>query len=332
MHLGFSKLSRPVTPDIAIDFGTANTRVFVPGRGIVFDEPSICCFSLDDVRPRLIAAGNDARPMLDRTGRSGRITRPLARGVLDDIGAGREMLRYAIGRSGVSRRFNKLRAVIGIPADATQAEANALVTTAHDAGLGHVELIAEPLAAAIGMGLPVTECRGSMIIECGAGTTEVVVLSMGAICLRRSVRIGGLSLDQDIADHVQFRHKLLIGAATAEAVKLAIVGDGADDGDSIAIKGRSIVAGGPAIVEVPRRELVMLIERHAMTIVDVVRDALGKTPPELSRDIHDHGIMLTGGCATIGLIERSIRDSTGLTTHVADDALLCVAKGLCAGD
>jgi rod shape-determining protein MreB len=329
MHFGFSSRSATIIPDIAIDFGTANTRVFVPGRGIVFDEPSICCFSLDDVRPRLLAAGSDAHPMLDRTGRSARVARPLARGVLDDIGAGREMLRYAITRSGVTRRLQKLRAIIGVPADATQAEANALVTTAHDAGLGHVKLIAEPLAAAIGTGMPVTECSGSMIIECGAGTTEVVVLTMGAICLRRSVRIGGLSLDESIADHLHFRHKLLVGAATAEQVKIAIVAENMPQEDMIAIKGRSIIAGGPAIVEVSRRELLMLVERHAMSIVDMVRDALSETPPELSRDIHDHGIMLTGGCATIGLVERAIRNGTGLTTQVAEDGLLCVAKGLC---
>lgn len=332
MQISFQRPAKRMIPDLAIDFGTANTRVIVPGRGIVFDEPSICCFSADDVRPRLIAAGNDARPMLDRTGRMGRIARPLARGVLDDIGAGREMLRYAIERSKVARRMRSLRAVIGIPADATQAETNALLTTARDAGLGHVELMAEPLAAAIGTGLPVADSCGSMIIECGAGTTEVVVLSMGAICLRRSVRLGGLALDDAIADHLHLRHKLLIGAATAEQVKLDIVASASDQGGMIAIKGRSIVAGGPAIIEIARHELIMIVERHAMNIVDVVRDALSQTPPELSRDIHDNGIMLTGGCAAIGLIEQAIRDGTGLNTHVAENPLLCVAKGLCAAD
>ena len=330
MGMNFFKSAARMAPDIAIDFGTANTRVVVPGRGIVFDEPSICCFSIDDVRPKLIAAGNDALPMLDRTGRIGRIARPLARGVLDDIGAGREMLRYAIGRSGVTRRLRSLRAVIGIPADATQAESNALMTTAHDAGLGHVELIPEPLAAAIGMGLPVSESHGTMIIECGAGTTEVVVLSMGSICLRRSVRLGGLALDAAIAEHLQLRHKLLIGAATAERLKLEIVGRVGTDDDSIAVKGRSLVVGGPATVMIARRELETIVERHAMNIVAVVRDALSDTPPELSRDIHDNGIMLTGGCAAIGMIGQAVRDATGLATGVADDALLCVANGLCA--
>lgn len=330
MSISFFKPAGRVMPDIAIDFGTANTRVVVPGRGIVFDEPSICCFSLDDVRPQLIAAGNDALPMLDRTGRSGRIARPLARGVIDDIGAGREMLRYAIARSGAKRRLRSLRAVIGIPADATQAEANALVTTAHEAGLGHVELVAEPLAAAIGMGLPVSESQGTMIIECGAGTTEVVVLSMGAIVLRRSVRLGGLAIDVSIAEHMQIRHKLLIGAATAERLKRDIVGRLDTDDDRIAVKGRSIIVGGPATIEIARRELEMIIERHAMSILAVVRDALSETPPELSRDIHDNGIMLTGGSAAIGMIEQAVREGTGLATHLADDALLCVANGLCA--
>lgn len=330
MKINLFKPAARTMPDIAIDFGTANTRVVVPGFGVVFDQPSLCCYSLDDVRPRLIAAGNDALPMLDRTGRSGRIARPLARGVLDDIGAGREMLRYAVERSGVTRRMGSLRAVIGIPADATQAETSALVTTAHDAGLRHVELIAEPLAAAIGMGLPVTECKGSMIIECGAGTTEVVVLSMGAICLRRSVRLGGLALDAAIAEHLHFRHRLLIGAATAERLKLDLVSRTGDASESLVVKGRSLIHRGPATLEVPRRELEMIVERHATSILAVVRDALSETPPELSRDIHDNGIMLTGGCATIGIIEHAVREGTGLATHVAEDALHCVANGLCA--
>jgi rod shape-determining protein MreB len=330
MKLNFFQAATRMTPDIAIDFGTANTRVVVPGFGVVFDEPSLCCYSLDDVRPKLIAAGNDALPMLDRTGRSGRIARPLARGVLNDMGAGREMLRYAIERSGVSRRMGFLRAVIGIPADATQAEASALVTTAHDAGLRHVELIAEPLAAAIGMGLPVSDSNGSMIIECGAGTTEVVVLSMGAICLRRSVRLGGLALDSAITEHMHLRHKLLIGAATAERLKLEVVGPPGDLNDRIAVKGRSIIHRGPATIEIARRELEIIVERHAMSIVAVVRDALNETPPELSRDIHDNGIMLTGGCAAISMIEQAVREGTGLATHVAEDALHCVANGLCA--
>lgn len=330
MIMNFFKPAARETPDIAIDFGTANTRVVVPGFGVVFDEPSLCCYSLDDVRPRLIAAGNDALPMLDRTGRSGRIARPLARGVLDDISAGREMLRYAVARSGVTRRIGSLRAVIGIPADATQAEANALVTTARDAGLRHVQLIAEPLAAAIGMGLPVSASNGSMIIECGAGTTEVVVLSMGAICLRRSVRLGGLALDAAIAEHMLFRHKLLIGAATAERLKLEVVRLAGPSNDRIAVKGCSVVHRGPAMIEIARRELEMIVERHAMSIVAVVRDALNETPPELSRDIHDNGIMLTGGSAAIGIIEQAVREGTGLATHVAEDALHCVVNGLCA--
>lgn len=330
MKLSLFSPARRGAPDIAIDFGTANTRVVVPGTGIVFDEPSLCCYDMNDVRPALIAAGTDALPMLDRTGQSGRIARPLSRGVLYDIEAGREMLRYAINRSGVARRMGSLRAVIGIPADATQAETSALIATAQDAGLRHVELMAEPLAAALGVGLPVGESQGSMIIECGAGTTEVVVLSLGAICLRRSIRLGGLALDAAIAEHLHIQHKLLIGAATAERLKMAVVGARHDEDDRIIVKGRSILHRGPAMIEIERRELEKIVERHARAIVAVVRDALHETPPELSRDIHDRGITLTGGCAAIGIIEQAVRDGTGLSTQVADEALHCVAKGLCA--
>ncbi|MEO9133046.1 MAG: rod shape-determining protein [Sphingomonas sp.] len=328
MQTAIETFSRGASADLAIDFGTSNTRVFVPGEGIVFDEPSLCCFSSGGSRPALVAVGAKARDMLDRTSGALRISRPLRRGVLDDMEAGRELLLHAIRSAVTRRRLRSLRAVIGIPADATQAESKALLSTAADAGLRGVRLVAEPLAAAIGAGLPVTDPQGSMLVECGAGTSEVVILSLGAVCVHRSVRVGGLALDTAIADHLHYRHKFLIGAGTAERVKLEIVDRRDDLTGSIEIKGRKLVTGGPGVIAVPALELAGIVERHATHLVDVIRDALIGTPPELSRDIHDKGIMLTGGGATVALLGAAIARATGLQINVAEQPLHCVVQGL----
>lgn len=209
-------------PDLAIDFGTANLRVIRRDEGVVFDEPSLCCFSKDGNAPGLIAAGMGAQAMVDRTTGNLEVKRPLRRGVLQDINSARELLRYAVPKALGRRRTGPVRAVIGVPADATMAERSALLTAARDAGIGSARLIAEPFAAAIGAGLPVSAATGTMLVECGAGTTEVAVLSLGGICLTRSVRIGGASLDQAIADALHFRHKFLIGDTTAERVQTGV--------------------------------------------------------------------------------------------------------------
>ncbi|RYE51934.1 MAG: rod shape-determining protein, partial [Rhizobiaceae bacterium] len=251
--------------------------------------------------------------------------------VLNDIEAGREMLRHAIDASIGRRRLRSPRAIIGVPADATHAERTALVATASDAGVRVVHLVPEPLAAAFGAGLPVDEPEGSMLIECGAGTTEVVILSLGTLCVQRSVRVGGQALDQAIADHLHSKHKFLIGKGTAERVKLDIaarlVGDQSHMAD-LELKGHNVLSGGPAILSVYAQEIVEVIDRHAALIVDVVRDALNETAPELSRDIHDRGIVLSGGSASVLLLQHAITRATGLATHVAAEPLRCVAKGL----
>lgn len=328
MQTAIGTFSRGGRADLAIDFGTANMRIFVPGEGVVFDEPSLCCFSGTGARPSLIAVGTKVRAMLDRTSGALRIARPLRRGVLEDMGAGRALLRHAIDATMPRRRLRSLRAVIGIPADATQAESKALMSTATDAGLRDVRLIAEPLAAAIGAGLAVTAPEGLMLLECGAGTTEVVILSLGAVCVRRSVRIGGLALDAAIADHLHSRHKFLVGAGTAERLKLEIADRSNDLAGALEIKGRNLLSGGPGVLSVPVTELAGIVERHAMHLVDVIRDALIDTPPELSRDIHDNGIVLTGGGATVVLLGRAIARATGLQINVAEWPLHCVVQGL----
>jgi len=318
--------------DVAIDFGTANLRVIRLHDGVVFDEPSLCCFTQGGAAPALIAAGSEAQPMLDRTPAHLRIRRPLRRGVLQDLDTAREMLRYALARMPEGRRFRAIRGMFGVPADATAAERSALLTAAHDAGFRSAQLVAEPFAAAIGAELPVAEPVGTMIVECGAGTTEVAVLSLGGIVLTRSVRRGGAALDRAIADHLHFRHKFLIGDATAEAVKhdyvrARLAADTPADA-SLYVKGRSLGSGMPMAIAVPLAELDQVVEKHVAQIIDVVRNVLLATPPELSHDIHDRGIVLTGGGALTPLLQSMIAGATGLSVILAPNPAHCVANGL----
>jgi rod shape-determining protein MreB and related proteins len=318
-------------PDLAIDFGTANLRVIRRDEGVVFDEPSLCCFSKSGVAPGLIAAGMSAQAMVDRTTGHLEVKRPLRRGVLQDIDSARELLRYAVPKALGRKRSGPVRTVIGVPADATMAERSALLTAARDAGIGSVRLVAEPFAAAIGAGLPVSAATGTMLVECGAGTTEVAVLSLGGICLTRSVRIGGASLDQAIADSLHFRHKFLIGDTTAERVKQDYVAQrqtrpGA--AGTIAVKGRSLTSGMPTTIDISLKELDTVVGRHVGEIVEVVLDVLGGTSPELSQDIHNHGIVLTGGSAVVPLIRSMLEDATGLRVVAADTPAQCVPNGL----
>jgi len=317
--------------DLAIDFGTANLRLIRRDEGIVFDEPSLCCFTRRDTVSTLVAAGSAARAMSDRTPRSLEVRRPLQRGVLQDIGAATQLLRYALPSAFGRKRMRKPHAVIGVPADATQAERAALRTAASDAGIGSIRLVSEPFAAAIGAGLPVDEPHGAMIVECGAGTTEVAVLSLGGICITRSVRVGGASLDQAIADHLHFRHKFLIGCSTAERIKRdhAAARRGAASGEEeLEVRGRSLAKGLPGSFRIALSELDEVVERHVARIVNVVRDVLHVTPPELSRDLHTHGITLTGGSAFLPRLSARIREDTGLEAVVAADPAFCVAQGL----
>ncbi len=318
-------------PELAIDFGTANLRVIGRDEGIILDEPSLCCFAHIDTAPSLHAAGIAAQAMVDRTPGKLQIRRPLARGVLQDIDAATHLLRYAVRKARGRKHFRAPHAMIGVPADATQAERGALMTAAHDAGLGSVRLVAEPFAAALGASLPIDAPTGTMIVECGAGTTEVAVLSLGGICVTRSVRVGGATLDKAIADHLHFKHKFLAGELTSEQLKLGYAenrrNDAAKD-ETIEVKGRSLATGLPAALALPLTELDRVAEKHFQQIIDAVREVLGGTPPELSQDIHERGIILTGGSAATPLLGAMIGSETGLAVAVADEPARCVARGL----
>lgn len=319
-------------PEIAIDFGTANMRVIRRGEGIVLDEPSLCCFSRHDGAMDLVAVGAEAHAMIDRTPENLAVKRPLCRGVLQDIDAARGLLRYALSRTIGGNRMRAPNALIGVPADATQAERSAMLTAANDAGFASVRLADEPFAAAVGAGLPVAEPAGSMVIECGAGTTEVAVFSLGGICGTGSVRIGGATLDKAIADQLHLQHKFLIGELTAERLKLDYAtrrqSPNCEAAHVIEVKGRCLREGLPKLIGVTVEEVDQVVEMHVEQIVRVVRDVLGRTAPELSQDIFDQGVTLTGGGALMPLMRTMIGEATGLDVKVAPEPANCVATGL----
>lgn len=316
--------------EIAIDFGTANLRMIHRDGGVIFDEPSLCCLAGLRDRPRFVAAGAPVYAMADRTPDGMRVRRPLRRGVLQDIEAATHLLRYAASRAIKRRSFRSPRVMIGLPADVTQAERNAMLTAAQDAGLNPVCFVPEPLAAAIGANLEINAPQGTMIVECGAGTTEVAVLSLGGVCLTRSLRGGGAELDAAIIDYLHVGHKLLVGRGTAERIKYAL-GEACSRGgaaDCIDVKGRSLVSGLPTAIPIARIGFADVIERHAQHIVDLILEVLAQTPPELSKDILGQGILLTGGGAATPALREKIEAGTGLRVTIADDSGLCVARGL----
>jgi len=317
--------------DLAIDFGTANTRVVTKGCGVLFDEPSLCCFAGPAVDGELVSAGSSVKSMLDRTSGKLRVIRPLNRGVLSDITAARHYLSYAVVSSVGQRRLRSFRAIIGVPADATGAERGALLTAANDAGLGSVELLAEPLLAALGAGIAIDRPQGTMILECGAGITEAAVVSLGGICATASIRGGGDALDGAISDYLHVRHKFLVGPNTAEQAKrdlVSILEEGVGDGIDIQVKGRSLITGLPGAMAISVDELTPVVRKQVAAITDMVVKLLGRINPELSPDIHASGIVLTGGSAAIGLVGRAVEEATGLPVSLANEHARCVALGL----
>lgn len=316
--------------DIAIDLGTANTLVVERGSGIVFDQPSICCFKAFDGATEFVAAGAEAQAYVGRTPKPLRIVRPLRNGVLSDMAAARELLRFATRSLRPAWRLNRTRALIGVPADSTEAERRALETAAVDAGLAQPELVAEPLMSAIGIGLAVDEPRGRMVVDCGAGTTEVVVISLGRICFNHSARGGGEALDRMLIEHLNQRHRFQIGGSTAERLKLelsSLLARGTTDA-LIEVRGLDVAQGIPRTIAVPASELLAVWDRYSREVLGAVRAALAETPPELCRDILEDGITLTGGAAMTGLLACLISDQTGIETRVGERPLTAVADGL----
>lgn len=317
--------------DLAIDLGTANTRVIKRGEGVVFDEPTLCCFSSETSRPRFMSAGREVSEMVDRIPGNLRIRHPLARGVVQDLEAATALLNYA--RTSVSGRhgMRRPRAMIGIPADATKAEASALCSAAEDAGFGKIELVREPFAAAMGAELFVDNARASMIIECGAGTTEIAVYSLNGLCLSRSVRQGGLALDAALAAFLHSSHHFLIGSKTAERLKRELVmrfNHDAAGSKEISVKGRDIHKGRPGSLTLPDSDFLPIFTKHVAPLVEAARAVLSEIPPELAADLIADRIVMTGGSACVGLFAKSLARESGVTVAVAQEESRCVSNGL----
>jgi rod shape-determining protein MreB len=319
--------------DVAIDLGTANTVVYVRGSGIVINEPSVVAMdvSRDGVR-RVRAIGDDAKLMMGKTPEGVQTIRPLRSGVIADLEVAEEMIKHLIRKAhgGPSRFSRGPEVVICIPSGATAVERRAIRQAVANAGGDRISLIEEPMAAAIGAGLPVTEPIGSLVVDIGGGTTEVGVISLQGLSYCRSARVGGDRMDEAIISYVRRNFNLLIGEGTAERVKLRIgtaltPSDGR--GESIAVRGRDVSRGVPGEVVLNQAQVAEALAEPVNRIVAVVRTALENTKPEIAADVIDQGIMMTGGGSLLAGIATVLADETGLPVQVADDPLTCVARG-----
>ncbi len=321
----------PASHDMAIDLGTVNTVVYVRDRGIVLNEPSVVALETRAGVRRVKVVGNEAKLMMGKTPDNIQAIRPLRDGVIADIDVAEQMIKHFIDKAlgGASRFRQRSHVVICVPSSSTMVERRAIRDAATNAGAVSVQLIEESIAAAIGAGLQVTDPMGAMVVDIGGGTTEVAVLSLGGIAYANSVRVGGDKMDDMIASHIRRKHNLMIGEMTAERVKLAIGCATApeDEGIVIGVKGRDLVNGRPAEVQVTEAEVADALAEPVGQIVAAVMAALENTPPELSADIIDAGITLTGGGALLRRMDQAIARATGMQVVVADDALMCVAKG-----
>ncbi|MEV5414245.1 rod shape-determining protein [Thermopolyspora sp. NPDC052614] len=311
--------------DMAVDLGTANTLVYVRDRGIVLDEPSVV--ALNTRTGKIVAVGAEAKQMIGRTPGHIVAIRPLADGVITDLEVAEQMLRYFIRK--VHRRpLTQPRLIIAVPSGITGVEQRAVKEAGYQAGARRVYIMEEPMAAAIGAGLPVQEASGSMVVDIGGGTTEVAVISLGGIVTSQSVRVGGDELDQAIIAHVKKEHSLLLGTRTAEEIKIAIGTACAPAVERrLPIRGRDLITGLPRTVEITDREVYEAIDEPLHTIVDSVQATLDECPPELAGDLATSGIVVTGGGALLDGLDHRLAEATGMPVKVADNPLLSVALG-----
>ncbi len=325
-----STLFGMMSADMAIDLGTANTLVYVKGRGIVLNEPSVVAIETRQGRKIVRAVGNEAKEMLGRTPGAIEAIRPMRDGVIADFEVAEAMIKHFIRKVHNRRSFASPRIVICVPSGATAVERRAIQESALSAGARRVDLIEEPMAAAYGADLPVAEATGSMVVDIGGGTTEVAVLSLGGIVYSRSVRVGGDMMDDAIVSFIRREYNLLIGESSAERIKKqvgsAMLAEDAED-PVMNIKGRDLMHGVPKEVRISGSQVLEALREPVSQIVEAVKVALEATPPELAADIVDTGIMLTGGGALLKNLDRLLRDETGLPVSIAEDALSCVALG-----
>jgi rod shape-determining protein MreB len=312
--------------DMAVDLGTANTLIYVRGRGIVLNEPSVVALNVNT--GQVVAVGAEAKRMIGRTPGNILAVRPLKDGVIADFDVTERMLRYFIQKVHKRRYLAKPRIVIAVPSGLTGVEQSAVKEAAHQAGARRVYIFEEPLAAAIGAGLPVNEPMGNMVVDIGGGTTEVAVISLGGIVTSQSIRVGGDELDQAIISFVKKAYSLMLGERTAERIKIAI-GSAfpAAEEPQAEIRGRDLVSGLPKTVVVGAEEIRRAIEEPLSVIVDAVKSTLDKCPPELAGDVMDRGIALAGGGALLRGMDDRLREETGLPIHMGDNPLESVVLG-----
>jgi len=311
---------------LAIDLGTANTVVYAQGRGIVFNEPSVV--AIHEKTRQIIAFGNEAKQMLGRTPENILAIRPMKDGVIADFKLTEQLLRYVIRKVHNRGRFIRPKTIICIPTGITEVEKKAVRDSAISAGCSRVYLVEETIAAAFGVGLPIEEPSGNMIVDIGGGTTEVTILSLSGIVYSKTIRIAGDEMDEAIIQFIKRKHSLLIGIRTAEQVKMTI-GSAypLDEERSMDVKGRDLIEGVPKTVVITTEEIREALSEIVLAIVDAVKTALERTPPELSSDIADRGIVLTGGGAFLQNLDLRIREDTGLPVTLCDDPLMSVALG-----
>ena len=326
----FSRLLGLMSADMAIDLGTANTLVYVKSRGIVLDEPSVVAIVNINGKKKVLAIGEEAKQMLGRTPGNIEAIRPLRDGVIADFEVAEEMIKHFIRKVHNRRSFASPQVIICVPSGSTAVERRAIQESAESAGARRVFLIEEPMAAAIGAGLPVTEPTGSMVVDIGGGTTEVAVLSLGGIVYSRSVRVGGDKMDEAIIGYIRRNHNLLVGEGSAERIKkqcgLACPPEDGD-GEVMKIKGRDLMNGVPKELIINQRQIAESLAEPVGAIIEAVKVALEQTPPELAADIVDKGIVLTGGGALLGNLDVVLRNATGLPVSIADEPLSCVVLG-----
>jgi rod shape-determining protein MreB len=312
--------------DIGIDLGTANTLVYVKDRGIVLREPSVV--AVQEGTKRVLAVGEEAKRMLGRTPANIVAIRPMKAGVIADFEITEAMLRYFINKVHNRRKLVRPRVIIAVPSDITEVEKRAVKDSATNAGAREVYLIEEPMAAAIGVGLPIQEPTANMIVDIGGGTTEVAIISLAGIVFSRSVRVGGDVMDECIMQYMKRVYNLLIGERTAEEIKIAI-GSAYPVGEetTMEIKGRDLVAGLPKTLTVTSEEIREALQEPVSAIIEAIKLTLERCPPELSADLVDRGMVLAGGGALLKGIDKLIAEQTGLPVHVADDPMSAVAEG-----
>jgi len=312
--------------DLAIDLGTVNTRVYAGEKGIVINEPS--AVALDNRTGEVQAVGKEAKEMLGRTPGNLRVVKPMKDGVIADFKVTEKMLNYFIQKAHQRRTLVHPRIVISVPSEITQVEKRAVTDAAYRAKAAEVHLVEQAMMAAIGAGLPVTEAGGNMVVDIGGGTTDVAVISLSGIVYSRSLRIAGNHMDEAITNYLKRKYNLLIGERTAEQIKIEIgSAHTLDKPLTMEIKGRSLIEGRPKTITVDDSEIREALSESVSTVVSAIRMALERTPPELSADISDCGIVLAGGGALLKNLDKRIREETGLPVCIADDPLCCVVLG-----